>query len=157
MTAKDQYSNCRNQQKLSPQTRWIAAGVFFLIVSGVGIIWASQRSYINLTYWLGVCGFKQRSGLPCPGCGWTHTAQLFVTGHFIKAFYLQPAAAFFCLVFSLIALFALHCAVFGIDFGLLQHFCSAKSVRIVLITACIVIIAGWLVMLTRTILENSGA
>jgi len=157
MASKDQYSNCRNQQKLLPQTRWIAAGVFFLIASGFGLIWSSQRGYINLTYWLGVCGFKQRFGLPCPGCGWTHAAQLFVTGHFFKAFYLQPAAAFFCLVSSLIALFALHCAAFGIDFGLLQRLFRAKCVRMMVITACVVIILGWLVVLTRTILENSEA
>jgi hypothetical protein len=156
MTVKDQYSICRNRQKLSPQARWIAAGVFCLSFGGFALIWASQRGYINLTYWLGVCGFKQRTGLPCPGCGWTHAAQLFVTGHFFKAFWWQPAAGLFCTVSALTAIFALHCAVFGIDFGLLQRLCGAKSVRVGLITACVVIIAGWLVTLTRAILENSG-
>mgnify|MGYP000684082961 CR=1 FL=1 len=154
---EDQYSNSRNQQKLSPGARWIAAGIFILIAGGFAVIWASQRGYINMTYWLGTCGFKQRTGLPCPGCGWTHAAELFVTGHLLQALWLQPAAGLFCIVSSLIAIFALHCAVIGIDFGLLERLCSAKSVRIVLITACIVIIAGWLVTLTRTILENSGS
>jgi hypothetical protein len=156
MTGKDQYSNCRNRQKLSPLARGIAVGVFCLIAMGFALIWSSQRGYINLTYWLGVCGFKQRFGLPCPGCGWTHAAQLFVTGHFFQAFRCQPAAGLFCVVSSMVAIFALHCAVFGIDFGLLQRLFNAKGVRIGLITACLVIIVGWLVTLIRTILENSG-
>lgn len=154
---EDQYPNSRNQQKLTPTARWVAGGVFCLIAAGFGVLWASEKEYINLTYLLGVCGFKQRFHLPCPGCGWTHAAQLFATGHFLKALWIQPAAGLFCAVSWIAAVFALHCAVFGIDFGLLKRIFCSKSVCILLITACVVIVAGWIVTLIRAILENSGS
>jgi hypothetical protein len=153
---KGQYTICGNQQKLSPGARWIAFGVFVAIVSGFALLWASEKGYINLSYLFGTCGFKQRFGLPCPGCGWTHAAQLFATGHLLKAFWIQPAAGLFCAAVSVAAIFALHCAIFGIDFGLTRRIFCSKSMGILLAAACIVIIAGWIVTLIRTVLENSG-
>jgi hypothetical protein len=79
---------------------------------------------------------------------------MFVTGHIFKAFWIQPAAGLFCTVSLFAAIFALHCAVFGIDFGILQRVFCSKSVSILLITMCVVIIAGWMVTLTRTFLEG---
>lgn len=128
--------------------------IFFIIAAGFGVLWASKKGHINLSYLLGPCGFKQRYHLPCPGCGWTHAAEMFVTGYFWQAFLIQPAAGLFCTVSAIAAIFALHCAVFGIDFGLLQRIFCSKSVSILLITACIVIAAGWIVNLIRTVLER---
>ena len=153
---ENQQVNYRNQQKLSPSGRWMAGGIFAVITAGFGLLWASANGHINLTYWFGICGFKQRFGLPCPGCGWTHAAQLFVTGHPLKAFILQPAAGFFCVVFLLTAIFALHCAFFGINSLFLQRIFCQKSVCFLLVAACFIIVAGWMVNLIRTILESSG-
>ncbi len=128
-----------------------------MIAAGVAILWAAANGYIDLKFWVGICGFKQRLGLPCPGCGWTHAAQAFFTGHIFQAFIIQPAAALFCIVAALTALFALHCAVFGINFGFLKSlFGSTAGVGILLISAVVVILAGWAVTLLRAILENSG-
>jgi len=153
---ENQHVNWRNRQKLSISGRLVAAGIFAVIVIGFGLLWAAANDYINLSYWLGVCGFKQRFGLPCPGCGWTHAAEMFVTGHPLQAFVIQPAAGVFCVVFVLTAVFALHCAVFGINSSLLQRIFCSKGVCLLLVAACFVIVVGWMVNLIRTILENSG-
>lgn len=150
-----QHTKSGKNEKLSGKARLISAAVFVLIAAGILILWLAATELINLKYWLGVCGFKQRLGLPCPGCGWTHAAQAFFTGHLIEAFILQPAAAFFCIVAVLTAVFALHCAVFGIDFGFLKSLGSSAGISILLIAAVVVILAGWVVTLIRTILENS--
>ena len=154
-TSQDSISG--KKQKLSAGARLFAAGLFCAIMAGVVVLWAASKGHINLKFWLGICGFKQRFGLPCPGCGWTHAAQAFFTGHICQAFVIQPAAAFFCIVAVLTAVFALHCAVFGINFGFLKSlFGSSKGLGIVLISAIVVILAGWAVTLMRAILENSG-
>jgi hypothetical protein len=72
----------------------------------------------------------------------------------IQAFKTQPAAAFFCVVLSLAAIFALHFAIFGINSRLLKRIFSSKGGAVLLVAACVVIFAGWLVNLIRTILEN---
>ncbi|MCD6175971.1 MAG: DUF2752 domain-containing protein [Planctomycetes bacterium] len=151
---ENQNTNGKKHQKLSPVARLAAMGVFLVIMAGFYLLRASSKGNVNMSYWFGVCGFKQRFGLPCPGCGWTHAAEMFVAGHFIQAFTIQPAAAFFCIVLSLAAIFALHCAILGIDSRLLQRIFSSKGVSVLLVVACIVILAGWMVNLIRTILEN---
>lgn len=152
-----QDSKSGKRQKLSPAGRLLAAALFGGIAVGAAVLWASANGYINLKFWLGVCGFKQRFGLPCPGCGWTHAGQAFFSGHPILAFMIQPAAAFFCVVAVLTALFALHCAVFGINFDFPRSLLgSTKNIGILLILTIVVILAGWAVTLTRAILENSG-
>ena len=145
------------KEKLSPRARIIAGVVFCVIAAGIGVLWAAAKEYIRLGPLLGVCGFEQRFGLPCPGCGYTHAAQTFFTGHIFEAFHIQPAAGVFCVVLVFVAVFALHCAVFGINFGFLKRlFKSASGISILLISAVVVILAGWAVTLIRSILENSG-
>ena len=151
-----QHPNSVKKQKLSRGARLVAAVVFCAITVGAIMLWASEKGYINLGPLVGACGFKQRFGLPCPGCGWTHAGQAFFTGHVLEAFRIQPAAGFFCIVAVLTALFALHCAVFGIDFGFLQYLSKSAGLSILLLSAIVVILAGWAVTLIRTILENSG-
>jgi hypothetical protein len=153
---ENQHVNWRNRQKLPISGRLAAGGVFLAIMAGFGVLWVSAHGDLNLTYWFGVCGFKQRFGLPCPGCGWTHAAEMFVTGHPLQAFVIQPAAGVFCIVFLLVAVFALHCAVFGINSLLLQRIFCSKGVCLLLVAACFVIVVGWMVNLIRTMLENSG-
>lgn len=151
---ENQNTKSEKHEKLSPVARLAGAAVFLIITGGFYLLWASSKGDIDLGHWFGVCGFKQRFGLPCPGCGWTHAAEMYVTGHFLQAFIIQPAAAFFCIVFTLVAIFALHCAIFGIHFRFLKHVFSSKGSVILIIAACVIILAGWLVNLIRTILEN---
>jgi hypothetical protein len=151
---EEQNTNGEKHQKLSPTTRFVGAVVFFVIVAAFFLLRFSSKGDIDLSYLFGVCGFKQRFGLPCPGCGWTHAAEMFAAGHLFEAFRIQPAAAFFCIVLSLAAIFALLSAVFGIDSRLLKRIFSPKGGVVLLVAACVVILAGWLVTLIRTILEN---
>ena len=151
---EDQSTNDKKYKKLSPKHRFVAAVVFLVIVGGFCLLRASSHGSVDLSYWFGVCGFKQRFGLPCPGCGWTHAAERFVMGDLVQAFTIQPAAAFFCVVLSLTAIFALHLAVFGINSRFLQRVFSSKGITFLLIVGFIVILAGWLVNLVRAILEN---
>ncbi|MHC5083131.1 MAG: DUF2752 domain-containing protein [Planctomycetota bacterium] len=152
----DQQTNSVKKQKLSVRARIVGAGIFCLITAGFAVLWLSANDYIRLEFWLGICGFKQRYHLPCPGCGWTHAAQAFVTGHPIMAFQTQPAAAFFCIIAVLTALFALHSALFGLNSGFLQRILSSIGLSVLAIVAVVVILAGWGVTLARTILESSG-
>lgn len=142
------------QQKPAISERLIAGVVFLVITSGFFVLWASAKGHLNLTFWLGICGFKQRYGLPCLGCGWTHAAQMFVTGHWIKAFWIQPAACFFCMLAVVVAVFALLYSVFGIVFFPLKRVFGPKGISLLLIVACGVVLMGWMVTLIRAFLET---
>ena len=133
------------------------AFIIFLCLAGGGVVlWLAAKGTIHLGFWLGVCGFKQRHGLPCPGCGWTHATQLFLTGQLREAFMTQPAAVFFCVIAGLTAVFSLLIAVFGIKFAFLRHLFEAIGIKILVLVAVIVILAGWLVTLSRVLLHGDG-
>lgn len=152
-----QYTNSAISHSKCSSAQRIAALLIFLGGTGSGaILWLASGGYINLQFWLGVCGFKQRFGLPCPGCGWTHSAQAFLTGHPIQAFMIQPAAAFFCVVAILVWIFALLIAVFGIDFRFLRRWIQAIGIKTLILCAVAVVLAGWLVTLVRAILQQNG-
>jgi hypothetical protein len=153
---RGQPSKSIKRQKLPARTRVAAGVVFAVVAAGAVLLWFSARGTVDLGLWLGKCGFQQRWGLPCPGCGWTHAGQAFFTGHPIEAFRIQPAAAFFSVAAVLAALFALHCALFGIDFGFLSYLFQSAGISILLISAIVVILAGWAVTFIRAMLENSG-
>ncbi|MBN2511892.1 MAG: DUF2752 domain-containing protein [Sedimentisphaerales bacterium] len=110
----------------------------------------SEKGIIQPQQVLGVCGFKQRYGLPCPGCGWTHSAQAFMTGDFKRSFVLQPAAAVFCAVSVIVWILALHTVVFGIHFRLQQVLFNPRFWKYVLICSAAVILLGWIATLVRT-------
>ncbi|NLW83818.1 MAG: DUF2752 domain-containing protein [Phycisphaerae bacterium] len=150
--SNEQYSNSAiSRPKCSPKGRLIAAGVFLAVCGAWAVLWLSANEHLNLRFWLGICGFKQRYGLPCPGCGWTHAGQLFATGHPVQAFFTQPAAAFFCAAGVAAAIYALLMAVFGIDFGFPRRLLTAVGVKWLVIGAILVLLAGWAVVLVRTI------
>ncbi|MCI0499411.1 MAG: DUF2752 domain-containing protein, partial [Planctomycetales bacterium] len=150
---KDNTANSEKKRVLSPAARLAAAGIFLAITAVFGLLWASGQGHIDLSRWLGICGFKQRFGLPCPGCGWTHAAQRFVQGHPAEAFEAQPAAMFFCSIAAIAAIFALHVSVFGIDFRLSRRLFGSTGAGILIIAAILIILAGWVVTLARTLLE----
>lgn len=152
-----QYTNSINlRSKCSFSQRIVALLVLGGLTVGGGILWLAASGYIDLKFWLGVCGFKQRFGLPCPGCGWTHSAQAFLTGHPVKAFVIQPAAAFFCVAAILVWIFALLIVVFGIDFCILRRWIRAVGIKTLIFCAVAVVLAGWLVTLVRAILQQGG-
>ncbi|MGH2272080.1 DUF2752 domain-containing protein [Anaerohalosphaeraceae bacterium U12dextr] len=123
----------------------------FAGISGVwAFLWLAEKGIIHPQSVLGVCGFKQRYGLPCPGCGWTHSAQAFVTGDIRRSFVLQPAAMVFCVVSVIVWILALHTAVFGIHFRLWQVLLNPRFWKYVLICSGVVMLLGWVATLIRT-------
>jgi hypothetical protein len=152
-----QYSIFAKSRSRCSRGARLAAGLIVLGLAGGGVtLWLSGRGHIDLGFWLGVCGFKQRFGLPCPGCGWTHAGQAFLTGHPIRAFMIQPAAAFFCAGGALTGIFALLVAVFGIEFGFLRRLYAAVGIKTLVLCAVIVLFGGWAVTLLRAILQGDG-
>jgi hypothetical protein len=151
----EQYAKSKNRQKLSLRARIIYAVVFLAAAGVFTVLWAAENGYIELRMLLGVCGFKQRFNLPCPGCGWTHAAQAFVTGRFVEAFMTQPAAALFCLLGAVTAFFSLLFGVFGVDFGLPKRIFTPAGTKLLLIAAAVVVAVGWIFTLAGTILENN--
>lgn len=144
-----------NKQRLSGKLRLASAGIFFAVITGFGLLWTAAEGYLDLSRWVGICGFKQRYGLPCPGCGWTHAAQAFVQGRILEAFLIQPAAFVFCLAAVITAFFALLYALFGIKFHSLERLLSFTNIRNLIIAGILVITAGWIVTLIRTVFENA--
>jgi len=144
-----------NNRRLSGRMRLLAAGIFVAAAVVFGLLWAAAEGYVDLSRWVGICGFKQRYGLPCPGCGWTHAAQAFAQGHPIEAFKIQPAACIFCLTAAITAFFALLYALFGIKFLPLERLFSSTTIRNLIIAGILVIMTGWIVTLIRTVLENA--
>lgn len=151
----EQYAKSQKRQTLSSRARIVYALISLTITAGLTVLWAVEKGHFELGPILGVCGFKQRFGLPCPGCGWTHAAQRFVTGHPFEAFLIQPAAALFSLIAALTAVFSLLFALFGVDFLLPERIFCSKSSKWLVAAIITVILAGWIVALTRTIFENA--
>jgi len=151
----EQYAKQQNRQKLSARVRIVYALISLAIAGAFALLWAAESGYIELRMVLGVCGFKQRFGLPCPGCGWTHAAQAFVTRRFVEAFLTQPAAAFFCVLAAVTAFFSLLFAVFGVDFGLPKRIFTQAGTGLLLIAAAVIVVVGWIFTLARTIFENT--
>ncbi len=94
-----QYSNFKKTEKLSRGCQDYRNRIFFVPCFAIGVIFVGLGKRIHPSWSIigGVRFLKQRFGLPCPGCGWTHAGQAFFTGHILEAFWIQPAAGVFLL------------------------------------------------------------
>jgi len=140
--------------RVAVQQRFIAAVIFFAVAAFFGSAWLAAQGKINLGWWLGPCGFKQRYGLPCPTCGMTTATLAFAQGKIWEAFYIQPAAALLCCILVVIALLAFFTAVFGVYFVFLKRFFAEVKVNYLILGLIIIIAAGWAVTLTRALAAN---
>jgi hypothetical protein len=136
--------------------RLIAGVILACIFFFFGVMILAEQGLIRPGYLLGVCGFKQRYGLPCPGCGWTHSAQAFAAGDVVRSFTLQPAASFFCGLLVIIAFLALHTLIFGIHSKLLRTVTNVRFWKYCLIGSGIIILLGWVVTLARALAARGG-
>ena len=86
------------------EDRIAAIGVLVIAFSLIVIASLIAAEVIDSDKLLQPCGLKAATGWPCPGCGMTTAGKAFFKGHFLKAFFIQPAGAFFCiaLIFALI-------------------------------------------------------
>ena len=149
-------SEAQNARKLlsyaSARRRLVAAGVFLAIAGGFAVFWVA--GHYNIKLYPFACGFKQRYGLPCPTCGFTTAAEAFAHGHIIDSFYIQPAAAVFCCIVVIIAIFAFLQAVFGVYFPVLESRLISVKLWYVITAFLIIIAAGWAVTLTRALIAK---
>jgi hypothetical protein len=143
------FSRATNQQR-------IVCAVVFLVIAGIfGIFALAANGKLNLGWWLGPCGFKQRWHLPCPTCGMTTSALAFSDGKIIEAFYIQPAAGLLCCISVVIAFLTLFTAAFGVYFEFIKRFFANIKIRYIIFALMAVIAAGWAVTLTRALAANS--
>ncbi len=156
MTERQDTKFIKSSRRLTAGRRIAALAVFVGLAGGGAVLWLASRGVIDMHFWLGVCGFRQRFGLPCPGCGWTRATQAFLNGHPVQAFLLQPAAAIFCAAAAVTAVFALLMAVFGIEFGSLRRILGAVGLKWLLLAAAVVVLSGWGVTLIRAMVHNNG-
>ncbi|MHC4207634.1 MAG: DUF2752 domain-containing protein [Planctomycetota bacterium] len=110
---------------------------------------------IDMGRWLGYCGFKQRTGLPCPGCGMTTAVLAFAQGRIFEAFYIQPACGFLCCVMVIAAVLAFIIAVFGVYFRFIERFFREVKLRYMILALVIIFVAGWAVTWARTLAANN--
>ncbi len=157
MTERQPSNSGKSGRPIGSAGRLVAACIFAAVCLGFALLWAAEHNWVKLGPVLGVCGFKQRFGLPCPGCGWTHAAQAFVAGRIGEAFCLQPASAAFCIIALIVAFFALHAAVFGVELAPLRWARSPGGVKTLVIAIVIVILAGWFVTLAQAIAQKAGS
>jgi len=141
----------------SSQERLRAGLVFLGLAASFGLLMLVAQGKINIGWWFGACGFKQRYNLPCPTCGMTASVLAFARGEILKSFYNQPAAALFCCVLAGIAFLAFLTAIFGVYIGFLRRFFAKAGIKNIILALLVVIAAGWAVTLTRALLETAGA
>jgi hypothetical protein len=110
---------------------------------------------VNLGRYLGYCGFKQRTNLPCPTCGMTTATIAFAQGRIIQAFNIHPAAGLLYSLAVVAAILALFVAISGIYPKFIKRFFAEIKIRHVILALVIVLAAGWAVTLARALAAQS--
>ena len=141
--------------KASRRQRLLAGLVFLAAAAFFGLFWLAANDKIDMGRWLAPCGFKQSYGLPCPTCGMTTSALLFVQGKILDSFYTQPAAALLCFILVAAAFLAFLTAIFGVYFMFLKRFFAEVKIRHVILALIVVIAAGWAVTLAQALARES--
>lgn len=135
-----------------PFQQRILAGVVFLGMSALfGFFRLTAEGEIDLGFWLGLCGFKQRFGLPCPTCGMTTSAVAFAEGKILEAFYIQPAVGLLCCILAVVAFLALFVAIFGVYFDFFERLVAGVKIKHIILVLILLIAAGWVVTLAQAL------
>ena len=142
-------------RRASSRQRLVAAIVFVSITAFFAFFWVAGRYELDLGWWFGYCGFKQKTGLPCPSCGVTTSVLAFSQGRIWTAFYTQPAAAFLCSAIAVAGILALLIAVPGVYFAFLERFFAEVKARHIILALIVVIAAGWAVTLARALAASN--
>jgi hypothetical protein len=154
MVSGQQLNSAKTFTRASSRRRLVAAVVFFVIAGSFVALWLV--AHYDITLYPFPCGFKQRFGLPCPTCGFTHAVLYFAQGKIIDSFYAQPAAGLFCALAAVVAFFAFLVAVFGLYSPALERRIVSLKLRYILAALGLVLVAGWAFTLLKTLAEHSG-
>ena len=140
--------------KASLKQRVRAAIVFFVIAAVFIFFWLAASGRIDAGRIFNPCGFKQRTGLPCPTCGITTSAIAFAGGNFFKAFYIQPAGAFLCFILAISGFLTFFTFIFGVYFCFIERFFAEVKIRYIILLFAVIFAVGWAVTLARALAEN---
>jgi len=140
--------------RASSGQRLVAAIICVAVVVFFGVFALVGHYNIDMGWWLGYCGFKQRTGLPCPTCGMTTATLAFAQGRIFEAFNIQPACGLLCSIMVIVAIMAFIIAVFGIYFCFIERFFTEVKLRYIILALIIIIAAGWAVTLARALAAN---
>ena len=155
MQASQQLNKSKIFYRASSGQRMVAAIICFGIIAFFAAFAIAGHYHIDMGRWLGLCGFKQRTGLPCPTCGMTTATLAFAQGKIFEAFYTQPACGLLCSVMVIVAIIAFIIAVFGVYFRFIERFFTEIKLRYMILALIIIIAAGWAVTLARAVVENN--
>jgi len=151
MQASQQLNKPKFFYRASSGQRMVAAIVCLGTIAFFAVFALAGHYRIDMGRWLGYCGFKQRTGLPCPTCGMTTAMLAFAQGRILEAFYIQPACGLLCSVMVIAAILAFIIAVFGIYFRFIERFFTEVKLRYMILALIIIIAAGWAVTLARAV------
>ena len=121
----------------------VLAGVAVFVV-GVCVVpdgsgWGTHRQ-LNLP----TCGFRERTGYPCPTCGMTTSLAYIVRGHVVTGFLTQPAGALGAVALAVVTIAAGYAGLTGHRYGVLYS-ARFKAIVVVAIGLAVVLAAwGWL-------------
>jgi hypothetical protein len=149
--ASQQLSRTKFFRRASFQQRVIAAFICLSVAAFFAVFAVAGHYNVNMGRVLGYCGFKQRTGLPCPTCGMTTATLAFAQGRILEAFYIQPACGLLCSLAVIAAILALIVAVFGVYFPFIERFFEQVRLRYLILALLIVLAAGWAVTLARAL------
>jgi hypothetical protein len=155
MHASQQLNKPKFFYRASSGQRKVAAIVCLGIILFFASFLLAGHYKVDMGRWLGYCGFKQRTGLPCPTCGMTTATIAFAQGRIFEAFYIQPACGLLCSVMVIASLLAFIIAVFGIYFRFIERFFKEVKLRYMILALIIIILAGWAVTLARALAANN--
>jgi len=127
----------------------VAALITLSVVALFSGLWGLQRLGFDFGRLFNPCGFKQRTGWPCPACGMTTSVLAFARGDVVASFRAQPAAAFLCGLLVGIAFLAFLTAAGGVYFTVFDRFFHEVKVRYLLAGLLVILAAGWAVTLAR--------
>jgi len=133
----------------SARERLVAALVSVSILALFAVLWGLQKINFDFGLLFNPCGFKQRTGWPCPGCGMTTSVLAFARGDVLTAFYVQPAAALMCSLLALLGFLALLIAVSGVYSTRFDRFWREVRIVYLLVGLLIILAGGWAVTLAR--------
>lgn len=155
MQASQQLNKPKFFYRASSGQRKVAAIVCLGIILFFAAFALTGHYHIDMGRWLGPCGFKQRTGLPCPTCGVTTATLAFAQGRILEAFDIQPACGLLCSVMVIAAFMAFIIAVFGVYFRFIERFFKEVKLRYMILALIIIIAAGWAVTLARALAANN--
>jgi hypothetical protein len=138
-------------RRASARQRKIAAVIVSTVTLVFAGLWVLQRVGFDFGWVFPPCGFKQRTGLPCPSCGMTTATLAFARGDVVQAYLIQPAAAFFCTLLAAGAVLAFLVSVFGVYFSVFDRLAAEVKVWHVIVAVLVVVLAGWAVTMAHVL------